>query len=70
MTVCRAVCLCLCSVCVCVCVCQSVSVSGGQTPVLIVLVREPDQGNTFMKLVKNTRQNISKLVKFLLRMFY
>lgn len=60
-------------VCVClyvVCVCQSVSVSGGQTPVLIVLVREPDQGNTFMKLVKNTRQNISKLVKFLLRMFY
>lgn len=61
-------------VCVFLCVvdsdvCQSVEVVGN-TLVLIVLVREPDQGNTFIKLVKNTRQNFSKLVKFLLRMFY
>ena len=69
--------------CVCMCVCRAyvhswlyvlcVSISQCQwwpDTRFNVLVREPDQGNTFMKLVKNTRQNISKLVKFLLRMFY
>lgn len=42
------------------------------TPDLIVLVREPDQGSRFIKLVKKRTQHkiiSAKLVKFLLRMF-